>query len=80
MRPQNEEILGLIDEENMDEDIEEATEFEVNITRDISEIEGFVKKYSVAEEDRKREVEYLNFTGNTKPGVNLPKICIKKFM
>ena len=76
----NEEILGLIDEENMEEGIEEATAVEVYITRDISQIEGFVKKYSVAEEDRKREVEYLNFTGNTKPGVNLPKICIKKFM
>jgi hypothetical protein len=69
------EILDVIKVEEIEQDVDEATNFEVETSKAISEINSYLKKHTSA------EVSELSFSSrfSEKPKVNLPKIIIKKF-
>ena len=69
----NGQILAVIAEENIEEDIEESTNFDTKIEKDVAAIEKAISP--VVE---KNEVTNHGSTFN-KTGVKLPKIIIKKF-
>lgn len=74
------EILALVDEDQMEEDIEESTIFDVTLSKHLTEIEVFLLKHDVVKKETKPIVtENGPIDSRVKMGVRLPKIFIKTF-
>ena len=74
----DEELVNIINEEDIDDDIEKATEFETHVSTKINEIKSFIKKHT--KEIEKDEVSSTSSRSPViKPNINLPKLVLKKF-
>ena len=71
----DDDVLQLLDETKFDEDIDEATNVSLKLTRNIAVVENYLPKI------QKKEKKPIEMTGatNSTTGVKLPKIYIKKF-
>ena len=66
------DIVNVIEDEEVDDDVDNATDFGVKMTKDIAVIEGYLEKNKVrSRQDAKGSA--------VTTGVKLPKIVIKKF-
>ena len=73
----HEELVNIINEEDIDDDIEKATETEIQVSTKINEIKSFIKKQ--ANEIEKDEVSSTSSRSLViKPNINLPKLVLKK--
>ena len=70
----NDEIVGLIDEDEIEKDVDEATAFEVEFAKGVGDIEEFLEQHKQSSkagtEDRKKDGV---------PGIKLPKLNVKGF-
>ena len=71
-------ILDLLDEANIEEDVEEAGNFELQTTKDVAFIQDYLMKKLKPKMEKKRETK-TGVREMAKSRVKLPKIFIKKF-
>ena len=73
----DEELVNNIDKEDIDDDIEKAAGFEIQISAKINEIKLFTKKHT-----KEIEKDKLSSTSNRssviKPNISLPKLVTKR--
>ena len=74
----DEELVNIINEEDIYDDIEKATEFEIQVSTKINEIKSFIKRHT-----NKIEKDKVSSTSSRLPvikqNINLPKLVLKKF-
>ena len=67
------DILDILEEDKFDEDIQEATDFGLKLTKNIAIIEKYLEK------NRHKDIKLKEAAARDTTGVKLPKIHIKKF-
>ena len=73
----DEELVNIVNEEDIDDDIEKATEFEIQVSTKINEVKSFIKKHT--NETEKGKVSSMSSRSPViKPNINLPNLVSKK--
>ena len=70
------DILEVIPEENIEDDVNTATQFEVKVNKEVSSIRNYL---NINEVEKRNDVDNMSTLTCKRTEVKLPKIFIKKF-